>query len=140
MIDERLQTWCSAYFTYFYVTLRVNQLMLTRANTTVYLVFVSKCGHVSDLEKVVKQCLGMVRCTLLPDSWSILLRGAPQLHITGVKYLVMLRTFAIPQIRNISNSETFQQDRAPTHWYRNVRAYLDATFPDAWIVGGGLTA
>ena len=27
-----------------------------------------------------------------------------------------------------------------THWFRHVRAYLDATFGDAWIGRGGPTA
>ena len=52
----------------------------------------------------------------------------------------MLRTFVIPQVRQIQNSEKFQQDRAPHHWTRNVRAHLDETFPDAWTGIGGPTA
>jgi len=27
----------------------------------------------------------------------------------------------------------FQQDGAPPHYHRDVRAYLDATYPNTWI-------
>ena len=60
--------------------------------------------------------------------------------VTGANYLECLRTFAIPQIRQIPNVDEFQQDGAPPHWSLNVRDYLDATFPDAWIGRGGPTA
>ena len=48
--------------------------------------------------------------------------------VTGANYPEMLRTFASLQTRQIPNIELFQRDRAPPHWSRKVRAYLDLTF------------
>ena len=59
--------------------------------------------------------------------------------VNGVNYLDMLQTYAIPAISDIP-CLVFQQDRAPPHWSRHVRAYLDATLRDAWIGRGGPTA
>ena len=51
----------------------------------------------------------------------------------------MLQTYAIPQLNRIPHL-VFQQDGAPPHWSRAVRAYLDDAFPDNWIGRGGPTA
>ena len=59
--------------------------------------------------------------------------------VNGVNYLNMLQTYAIPAISDIP-CLVFQQDRAPPHWSRHVRAYLDATLRNAWIGRGGPTA
>ena len=59
--------------------------------------------------------------------------------VNGANYLDMLQTYAIPAIADIPDL-VFQQDGAPPHWSRHVRAYLDATFGDAWIGRGGPTA
>ena len=59
--------------------------------------------------------------------------------VTGANYLEMLQTYAIPQLNRIPHL-VFQQDGAPPHWSRAVRAYLDDAFPDNWIGRGGPTA
>ena len=79
----------------------------------------------------------MVRCTLLQVLGPYFFEEPT---ITGADYLEILGTFAIPQMRQIPCSEEFKQDGAPPHWSKNVRAYLDATFPNAWIGRGGPTA
>ena len=44
--------------------------------------------------------------------------------------------FVGPQITEMFGEDSdiyFQQDGAPPHYHRDVRAYLDAVFPDTWI-------
>lgn len=54
--------------------------------------------------------------------------------VTGLTYLDMLQNFAIPQF---PPGLTFQQDGAPPHIHRNVKTFLDVTFPRNWIGRGG---
>ena len=54
----------------------------------------------------------------------------------------MLQEFVRPQITEMFGDDRdiyFQQDGAPPHYHRDVRAYLDAVFPDAWIGRRGPT-
>ncbi|PSN45712.1 hypothetical protein C0J52_19129 [Blattella germanica] len=50
--------------------------------------------------------------------------------VTGLTYLDMLQNFAIPRF---PPGLTFQQDGAPPHIHRNVKTFLDVTFPRNWI-------
>lgn len=57
--------------------------------------------------------------------------------LTAEKYEVMLRDQILPTIRQVA-SENFaeiwyQQDSAPPHYDRRVRAYLDTVFHNRWI-------
>lgn len=47
----------------------------------------------------------------------------------------MLRTSVFPAIRTLYGNEEyyFQQDGAPSHYHRDVRAYLDDNLPGHWI-------
>jgi len=58
-------------------------------------------------------------------------------NLNAASYEIMLRNQIIPAIRAITgeNFENtwFQQDGAPAHYGRDVRAYLDAVFVDRWI-------
>jgi hypothetical protein len=46
----------------------------------------------------------------------------------------MLQEYAIDEIPlQIRRVGFFQQDGAPTHYVRTVRAYFDQTFPGRWI-------
>ena len=60
----------------------------------------------------------MMRFTLLPDDWPILLQG--------------VRSYSSQLSEDAQNIRNPAQDGAPPLWSRNVRVYLDATFPDAW--------
>ena len=53
--------------------------------------------------------------------------------VTGNSYLDMLVNFAVPQVEHLQPTIIFQQDGAPPHWSRNVRDYLNETFPNRWI-------
>ena len=51
----------------------------------------------------------------------------------------MLQQFALPALNTIPNL-IFQQDGAPPHWARGVRAFLDRAFQGSWIGRGGSIA
>jgi len=55
--------------------------------------------------------------------------------ITGQVYLDMLRTSILPAVRTLFGNDRFyfQQDGAPPHFHRDVRAYLDENLPGQWI-------
>lgn len=57
--------------------------------------------------------------------------------LNAQRYLHLLRDRIIPAIREIVGelfeNVWFQQDGAPPHFGRNVREYLDETFPHRWI-------
>lgn len=55
--------------------------------------------------------------------------------VTGEAYLEMLRSSILPAIRALyENSELFyQQDGAPPHYRRDVRAFLDENLQGHWI-------
>ena len=61
--------------------------------------------------------------------------------ITSQLYLELLETQIVPTIRNVMGpnyaSTFFQQDGAPPHFGRNVREFLNNTFPNRWIGRGG---
>ena len=50
-----------------------------------------------------------------------------EVTVTGQVYLDMLRTSILPAIRTLFGNDRFyfQQDGAPQHFHRDVRAYLD---------------
>lgn len=52
--------------------------------------------------------------------------------INGSAYLDMMQNEAIPEMRQSQGDLPlfFQQDGAPTHYLRTIRAYLDQTFPN----------
>lgn len=58
-------------------------------------------------------------------------------NLTAEKYLQLLRENIVPQIihlfPNNNNQVWFQQDGAPPHYGREVRNYLNDTFPQKWI-------
>jgi hypothetical protein len=55
--------------------------------------------------------------------------------VTGAAYLSMPQESTVPAVRQLYGDEDMwhQQDGAPPHYHRDVRAYLDNTFPDRWI-------
>jgi len=55
--------------------------------------------------------------------------------VTGKAYLEMLRSSILPAVRALyENSEVFyQQDGAPPHCHRDVRAFLDENLQGHWI-------
>ncbi|KAJ4425934.1 hypothetical protein ANN_27560 [Periplaneta americana] len=59
--------------------------------------------------------------------------------VTGQVYLNMLCTSVLPAIRTLYGNEEFyfQQDGAPPHYHRDVRAYLDDNLPGHWIGRSG---
>lgn len=59
-------------------------------------------------------------------------------NVNGANYLKMLNDFLVPYLRQkrILGKIRFQQDGAPPHWSRDVRAFLDRTFPRGWIGRG----
>lgn len=57
-------------------------------------------------------------------------------NLTGDRYLQLLREEIVPAINNLTadiNLTWFQQDGAPPHFTREVREFLDVTFPNRWI-------
>jgi len=53
--------------------------------------------------------------------------------VTGVKYLVMLQNWLLPQMGEDSEDFIFQMDGAPPHWHRDVRRFLYESLPQRWI-------
>ena len=58
-----------------------------------------------------------------------------EVTLTGAKYLDLLQNEIIPEINRLfpNMNVYFQQDGAPPHYQRDVRQYLDTTFPQRWI-------
>ena len=56
-------------------------------------------------------------------------------NVTCESYLDMLQAQALPVIRELYNGIEvyFQQDGAPSHYHRDVRSFLDKTFPGKWM-------
>lgn len=57
-------------------------------------------------------------------------------NLTGQRYLQLLQQEIVPAINNLSpdiNLTWYQQDGAPPHFSREVREFLDVTFPNRWI-------
>ena len=54
--------------------------------------------------------------------------------VTGEGYLEMLHSSILPALRALNeNSDVFyQQDRAPAHYYQDVRAFLDENLQGHW--------
>lgn len=59
--------------------------------------------------------------------------------VNGEKYLSMLQTFFIPEVKKLRKirSIIFQQDGAPPHFSIEVRQFLHNHFSDRWIGRGG---
>lgn len=56
--------------------------------------------------------------------------------LNGNRYLELLNTQIIPALEEngqLPNNIWFQQDGAPPHYARDVRAYLDRTFHNRWV-------
>jgi len=55
--------------------------------------------------------------------------------VTGAAYLNILQTSTVPAVRQLFVAEDmwYQQDRAPPHYHRDVRAYLGNALPERWI-------
>lgn len=63
--------------------------------------------------------------------------------LTSAQYLLLLQESIVPELRQIFPNNAnpnlpaqhiwFQQDGAPPHFGREVREYLDETFPNRWI-------
>ncbi|GFS52141.1 DUF4817 domain-containing protein [Nephila pilipes] len=55
--------------------------------------------------------------------------------VTGINYLTMLADSIFPAIRALYDNDDFyfQQDGAPPHYHRDVRAYLDQNLSGQWI-------
>lgn len=55
--------------------------------------------------------------------------------VTGASYLAVLQDWLLPQLESLPNFNrlVLQQDGAPPHYHRDVRAFLSAAFPDRWI-------
>ena len=56
--------------------------------------------------------------------------------VNGAAYLDMLENWLIPQLQQEMNNFIFQQDGAPPHWHRDVRAFLNHILPLRWIGQG----
>lgn len=56
-------------------------------------------------------------------------------NVNGQRYLAMLRNQVLPALRQWPNFDdiVLVQDGAPPHWARDVRAFLNETFPNRWI-------
>jgi hypothetical protein len=52
-------------------------------------------------------------------------------------YLEMLSNWLIPQLTEESEDFIFQQDGAPPHFYRAVRAHLNEHLANRWIGRAG---
>ena len=59
--------------------------------------------------------------------------------INQENFLDMLEQFVYPQLNTIQHDIIFQLDGAPPHWGLDVRASLNAHFPDRWIGRSGPT-
>lgn len=59
--------------------------------------------------------------------------------MNGDRYLEMLRNYVWPVVSEWEGAERiiFMQDGAPPHFHLDVRAWLNATFPNKWIGRGG---
>ena len=58
--------------------------------------------------------------------------------MNGAAYLDMLENWLIPLLQEeMNNNYIFQQDGAPPHWHRDVRAYLNHILPLRWIGRSG---
>ena len=55
--------------------------------------------------------------------------------VKGTNYLNLLQEYAIPRIQEMFRNDEwyFQQDGAPPHYHRDVRAYLDRHLPNRWV-------
>ena len=49
------------------------------------------------------------------------------------KFKELLEHWLIPQLQQEMNNFIFQQDEAPPHWHRDVRACLNHILPIRWI-------
>ena len=58
--------------------------------------------------------------------------------VNGESYLVMLKSFFIPEVRKLKKvrSIIFQQDGAPPHFTTHVRQFLNQQFSNRWIGRG----
>ena len=83
--------------------------------------------HERDTPKVNVWC-GLTRNSVIGPFFFI------EATVTGHVYLDMLRNFVIDQL---PPGSIFQQDTAPPHYHRQMRDFLNATFPDMWIGRGG---
>jgi len=57
--------------------------------------------------------------------------------VTGAAYFNMLQDIIVPAIRQLFGDEymndEYQEDGTFPHYNRDVRTYLDNTFPDRWM-------
>ena len=55
--------------------------------------------------------------------------------VNAKEYKKMLEEYLVPELRKRRRLRTtiFQQDGAPPHWSREVRAFLNEIFPSRWI-------
>lgn len=65
-------------------------------------------------------------------------------NLNGEKCLNLLQDSIVPAMVDAAEDQNidfddvyFQQDGAPAHFARDVRDFLDDTFPDRWIGRGG---
>jgi hypothetical protein len=56
-------------------------------------------------------------------------------RVAGAVYLIMLQKSIVPAVHQMYEDEDmwYQQDGALQHYHRDVRDYLDNSFPDRWI-------
>ena len=59
--------------------------------------------------------------------------------IRQANFLHMLENYAYPLLITRQPGVMFQLDGAPAHWGLNVRAFLNAAFPQRWIGRDGPT-
>ena len=59
-------------------------------------------------------------------------------NVDGPAYLQMLKDFFLPiiQAKGLAEDIIFMQDGAPPHWSKNVRSWLDVTWPERWMGRG----
>jgi len=59
--------------------------------------------------------------------------------VTGQSFLKVLREEMIPSLKALyeDTEVIFQMDGAPGHWAKEVRAFMDLSFPEKWIGRGG---
>ena len=59
--------------------------------------------------------------------------------VNAESYLHLLNNYFLPMLPSLPPGTLFQQDGAPPHYSREVRALLDEKLPDLWIGRAGST-
>jgi len=75
-----------------------------------------------------------------PTKFTVFQKTNESQYSAAVKYLVLLRQGLLPEMRELSDFFTFQQDSAPAHWARPTVEVLEKEVPDFISPSGRRTA